>query len=267
MAMKINNLFQQIARQAQEAIEPFQLIARQAQETAERFNTIARRLQYLRELRQREFEHCKYSSPRGCLLIMRIANGFYSKYSHRPYTMKTREDFQQQAFLAMLEQKDSYQEGKPEEFIYKAIRSHYKAIFQEANTKARAIDNNHYSGKVEYINPGLCSINPVVFKEWDIQPQLTDYLVNKCSEPIPDEARGPLTFFSSCDIDYLKGELLQEMLRAVDQLPELERDIIKMYYLQEMRIKDICKLLHISAAREQRTRRAALAKLKNIIFN
>jgi len=221
------------------------------------------KLQRLREQRARENEHCIYSSNSGCQLIKRIASGFYYKYNQRPYNMKTLKDFQQEAFLAMLENREKYQaEEKPEEFIFKAIRSHFKAIFQAANTKARAIDNNRYSGKVEYINPGLSVISCTVFNTWDIDLMLTEYISSKAGET----AAG-FIYLSERDKSFLKGELLQDMQQAVEQLPDLQRDIIKLYYLQGETIKDICKLLHISTAREQRTKREALKALREQLFN
>ncbi len=229
------------------------------------WETMKRKLQRLRLKKRLKNEHCDHSSESGCMLIKRIADSYYfSKLKLRPYTMQTREEFQQEAFLAMLQNKHKYQGEEAEEFIRQIIKEHFNELFKAAWRKDRAIDNNKFRGKVKYINPGLCSINAVVFNTWDIDLMLTAYIKNKGTGVKGDCST--FTFLSEQDKKYLQAELFQDMQQAVNQLPDLQRDIIKLYYLQGETIKDICKLLHISTAREQRTRREALTALKAQLF-
>jgi len=262
---KATEPLRQQAKRLEEATEPIRRYSRQLEGITEPLRTIAKRLQYIRGLRADKYEHCDHSSRTGCKLIKRTADAYYfSRLKLRPYTMQTREEFQQEAFLAMLQNKDKYQGEEPEAFIRQIIKEHFNELFKAAWRKDRAIDNNKFRGKIKYINPGICSIIAVVFNTWNIDLMLTAYIKNKGTGAKGDYST--FTFLSEQDKAYLQAELLQDMQQAVNQLPDLQRDIIKLYYLQGEKIKDICRLLHISTAREQRTRREALTALKAQLF-
>jgi len=229
------------------------------------FIVLSKRLQQLRLKEAREYEHCKYSSRLGCNLMKKIARTyFFNRYNQRSYNLNTLEDCQQEAFLAMLENKHKYKEGCPEKFIREVVGNHFKEVFRSANTKARAIDSKKFRGKIKYINPGISVINCTVLNTWEGDYTLTAYIKNK-GTPVKGLC-ATFTFLSEMDKAYLKAELLQDMRQAVQKLPELQRDIINLYYLQGKNIKEICQLLHISTAREQRTRREALKALRLQLF-
>ena len=65
--------------------------------------------------------------------------------------------------------------------------------------------------------------------------------------------------------DILDGEFLHLLKRSVESLPERSRQIVELYYVEELKYKEIAEKLNISDRTVESTLRSALQKLRQAL--
>ena len=62
-----------------------------------------------------------------------------------------------------------------------------------------------------------------------------------------------------------KNELRDTLARAIDQLPEKERTVVSLYYYEELTLKEISLILHLSEARISQLHTKAVVRLRGYL--
>ncbi|MBT4348450.1 MAG: sigma-70 family RNA polymerase sigma factor, partial [Methylococcales bacterium] len=62
-----------------------------------------------------------------------------------------------------------------------------------------------------------------------------------------------------------KEALSQELIKAIDQLPEREQLIFSLYYSDELNLKEIAEVLGLTESRVCQIQKASIVQLKNIL--
>lgn len=78
------------------------------------------------------------------------------------------------------------------------------------------------------------------------------------SDVLDRVGQGPLP---SPATSMIRRERVEQLARAIDRLPERERDVIAMYYLKDMRLKSIGELLGVTESRICQLHTRALSRL------
>lgn len=89
--------------------------------------------------------------------------------------------------------------------------------------------------------------------ELDAVPQING---RNMLETIFDTGGSPLEL-------YEENELHARLARAVDQLPERERQVIALYYVEELTMREIGEILNVTESRVSQLRSQAVARLRN----
>lgn len=68
--------------------------------------------------------------------------------------------------------------------------------------------------------------------------------------------------FVSPEDDYEKNEMIDILSKGIESLSEKEKIIVSLYYKEEVKLKDIAKILNITTSRASQLHSSALSKLK-----
>ena len=61
------------------------------------------------------------------------------------------------------------------------------------------------------------------------------------------------------------SELRAELIRLIDALPEREKILLSLYYVEEMPLKDVAEILGVSQSRASQLHSSALQRLRKVM--
>ncbi|MCQ2542553.1 MAG: FliA/WhiG family RNA polymerase sigma factor [Lachnospiraceae bacterium] len=105
--------------------------------------------------------------------------------------------------------------------------------------------------------------------EWQTQCKvdnvvsLNEYL--EAGSDISNEAAGASRHFDSPESAFLKGELKEKLIEALDLLTEKEKSVVVLYYYEELTLKEISNVLEVSESRVSQLHTKALNKMKGTL--
>ena len=100
-----------------------------------------------------------------------------------------------------------------------------------------------------------CKVNNVV--------SLNEYL--ETGADISNESAGASRHFDSPESAFLKDELKGKLIEALEVLTEKEKNVVVLYYYEELTLKEISNVLEVSESRVSQLHTKALNKMKGIL--
>jgi len=100
-----------------------------------------------------------------------------------------------------------------------------------------------------------CKVNNVV--------SLNEYL--ETGDDISNESAGASRHFDSPENAFLKDELKEKLLESLEVLTEKEKNVVVLYYYEELTLKEISNVLEVSESRVSQLHTKALNKMKGIL--
>ncbi len=92
---------------------------------------------------------------------------------------------------------------------------------------------------------------------------LNEYL--ETGADISNEFAGASRHFDSPENAFLKDELKDKLIEALDLLTEKERSVVVLYYYEELTLKEISNVLEVSESRVSQLHTKALNKMKGVL--
>lgn len=92
---------------------------------------------------------------------------------------------------------------------------------------------------------------------------LNEYL--ETGADISNEAGGASRHFDSPESAFLKDELKGKLIEALDLLTEKEKNVVVLYYYEELTLKEISNVLEVSESRVSQLHTKALNKMKCVL--
>lgn len=140
--------------------------------------------------------------------------------------------------------------------VMKSIRDVNQARNELEQSLGRAVTDHEIA---EHMGLSINELQSQQHKNHALQTTSLDYLTenNHSLEPL----------FSGLNIiDSLDKEALsQELIKAIDQLPEREQIIFSLYYSDELNLKEIAEVLDLTESRVCQIQKASMAQLKIIL--
>ena len=91
---------------------------------------------------------------------------------------------------------------------------------------------------------------------------LNEYL--ETGADISNETGGASRHFDSPESSFLKDELKEKLIESLDVLTEKEKNVVVLYYYEELTLKEISNVLDVSESRVSQLHTKALNKMKNL---
>ena len=92
---------------------------------------------------------------------------------------------------------------------------------------------------------------------------LNEYL--ETGADISNETGGASRHFDSPESSFLKDELKEKLIESLDVLTEKEKNVVVLYYYEELTLKEISNVLEVSESRVSQLHTKALNKMKGIL--
>lgn len=92
---------------------------------------------------------------------------------------------------------------------------------------------------------------------------LNEYL--ETGADISNESAGASRHFDSPEKAFLKDELKEKLIEALDLLTEKEKSVVVLYYYEELTLKEISNVLDVSESRVSQLHTKALNKMKGVL--
>ena len=92
---------------------------------------------------------------------------------------------------------------------------------------------------------------------------LNEYL--ETGADISNEAGGASRHFDSPESAFLKDELKGKLIDALELLTEKEKNVVVLYYYEELTLKEISNVLDVSESRVSQLHTKALNKMKGVL--
>ena len=105
--------------------------------------------------------------------------------------------------------------------------------------------------------------------DWQNQCKVSNFVsLNEYLETgadISNESAGASRHFDSPENSFLKDELKEKLIEALDVLTEKEKNVVVLYYYEELTLKEISNVLEVSESRVSQLHTKALNKMKGIL--
>ncbi|MBO7374211.1 MAG: FliA/WhiG family RNA polymerase sigma factor [Lachnospiraceae bacterium] len=92
---------------------------------------------------------------------------------------------------------------------------------------------------------------------------LNEYL--ETGADISNETGGASRHFDSPESSFLKDELKEKLIESLDVLTEKEKNVVVLYYYEELTLKEISNVLDVSESRVSQLHTKALNKMKGVL--
>jgi len=92
---------------------------------------------------------------------------------------------------------------------------------------------------------------------------LNEYL--ETGADISNETGGASRHFDSPESSFLKDELKEKLIESLDVLTEKEKNVVVLYYYEELTLKEISNVLEVSESRVSQLHTKALNKMKGVL--
>ena len=140
--------------------------------------------------------------------------------------------------------------------VMKSIRDVNQARNELEQKLGRAVSEHEIA---EHMGLSIHELQSQQHKNHTLQTTSLDFITenNHSVEPL----FSGLTIIESLD----KEALSQELIKAIDQLPEREQLIFSLYYSDELNLKEIAEVLGLTESRVCQIQKASMVQLKNIL--
>ena len=140
--------------------------------------------------------------------------------------------------------------------VMKSIRDVNQARNELEQELGRAVSEHEIA---DHMGLSLHELQSQQHKNHTLQTTSLDFITenNHSVEPL----FSGLTIIESLD----KEALSQELIKAIDQLPEREQLIFSLYYSDELNLKEIAEVLGLTESRVCQIQKASIVQLKNIL--
>jgi len=140
--------------------------------------------------------------------------------------------------------------------VMKSIRDVNQARNELEQELGRAVSEHEIA---DHMGLSIHELQSQQHKNHTLQTTSLDYITenNHSVEPL----FSGLTIIESLD----KEALSQELIKAIDQLPEREQLIFSLYYSDELNLKEIAEVLGLTESRVCQIQKASMVQLKNIL--
>jgi len=136
------------------------------------FQVAVGRFERLKQLHRGKIPRLKYRPPEQ-RYVESVANGFLKKMNnYMPYTLPTREDVCQEAYVGYLLALKEYHpyRGTPDKHLKIAIEGHLSKVYEKANAEKRKSENKKYQLKyIPAYSEGYMETEPELFAEMDLK--------------------------------------------------------------------------------------------------
>lgn len=101
-------------------------------------------------------------------------------------------------------------------------------------------------------------VEAILYEAYDFNMTSVEELINSNLESVDSTGPSPHELV-------IKKELASQLGRAIDSLPERERMVVTLFYYEELRVKDIAKVMGISPSRVCQIHSMALVRIKKAL--